>query len=629
MKNTMRVSIKILLANLLIPIVMATFLKEMIQALFNPYRMDLTLAGRFSFAFRPFNYAIVLVLALIVTGIILIYLKPLFSYAEEKKNYEKARKASLKIPFFLISLHIGFWILGATITYAFIYKWISPGGYAYLPALAMSVVSGYGSALLSALAINSTLLPLRQMLNMTDIKSGERDVFIQYKDYLILLYVIANSAAYLWIVANFYGHGVSASVKYPPLAVSFLIVVLLFCPIYFLMFFLSRKANVFQINMILDSLKKVGSGDGDLRNPVILINFDNIGRISMGLNIIFDKIKNVIAGVKKHRDMLESNEKQLREIIKEFSNIIEAANAETIKISDGVEDNNSTLGEVIKNIVNLRSSNESFVKDIIKQADTLKGAVSETNLLIAGIEDIGSASGKLQTENAVIIDNMRDCEGKIKKLQSSLHDLYKNSGELLTANKTINKIAGRTTLLALNAAIEAAHAGMYGEGFAIVAEEIRELAAGSTSESKRIKELLNATVKTVQISVNEIDETVNSFLDTMNSITNVNKLSENMAGTVGTENRRSQSLVQDINEFARFSDNLSNQADKISGLNKRLDSDMDRLNEFSEKLSSLFSELTKRNSENIATAAGVGEAIIENQKVVGDISSEIDRFKTD
>jgi methyl-accepting chemotaxis protein len=103
------------------------------------------------------------------------------------------------------------------------------------------------------------------------------------------------------------------------------------------------------------------------------------------------------------------------------------------------------------------------------------------------------------------VDVMRGLEGSMQDAAEGIQALDKQSKVIGAIIKTISDIAGQTNLLALNAAIEAARAGEQGRGFAVVADEVRQLASRTSSATEEIAKVVQQNEQLAQAAVDIID----------------------------------------------------------------------------------------------------------------------------
>ncbi|QXH46142.1 PAS domain S-box protein [Pseudomonas xanthosomatis] len=103
------------------------------------------------------------------------------------------------------------------------------------------------------------------------------------------------------------------------------------------------------------------------------------------------------------------------------------------------------------------------------------------------------------------VEVMRGLEGSMQDAADGIHALDKQSKVIGAIIKTISDIAGQTNLLALNAAIEAARAGEQGRGFAVVADEVRQLASRTSSATEEIAKVVQQNEQLAQAAVDIID----------------------------------------------------------------------------------------------------------------------------
>lgn len=179
------------------------------------------------------------------------------------------------------------------------------------------------------------------------------------------------------------------------------------------------------------------------------------------------------------------------------------AESETSAVIGRIGDSAQQLESCITNLQNAIVT--TYEQSVTQQEETDKIAIS-INEITTSIEEVsGNAHNAAEVVESVNKDTVSGME-LMKKTSSAIHDLEleiqeaatviqmleKRSVDISQVMDAISDVADQTNLLALNAAIEAARAGEQGRGFAVVADEVRNLAARTQESTMDTQEMISA-----------------------------------------------------------------------------------------------------------------------------------------
>jgi len=182
-------------------------------------------------------------------------------------------------------------------------------------------------------------------------------------------------------------------------------------------------------------------------------------------------------------------------------NTISEANSQVIGASDQIASSSTALAEgaseQASSVEEVSATIEQSTAIINQNADNAR----EANILAKDANDAA-----------------KDGNERVQNLMGAMGNISESSEKIAKIIKTIDEIAFQTNLLALNAAVEAARAGEHGLGFAVVAEEVKNLAGRSAMAAKETATIIEASIEQVKSGNNIATQTNEAFGDILERI---------------------------------------------------------------------------------------------------------------
>ena len=314
------------------------------------------------------------------------------------------------------------------------------------------------------------------------------------------------------------------------------------------------------IRQVVERLDDIASGEGDLTQRLDVKSQDEVGQLAQGFNRFLDKLQPTI-----------------KEVIATSEQVANTTSAAKASASSTRQSSESQFKEVDL-VATAAEEMTQTASLVVQNAEVAVGAASEAN----------SSAKQGQQVIELSAGEMRKLVERMSSAVPIVEELAKNNANITDILGVIEGISEQTNLLALNAAIEAARAGEQGRGFAVVADEVRNLAsrtqasvgeirqvidkvqAGTQDVVEAIQEgniLANDTALHVQNAVEDLGSiftSIEAISDMNNQIVRAAEEQQSVSGEVNQSVVNIRDLSAQILEQASKSEEQGNQIDTLS-----------------------------------------------------------------
>ena len=310
-----------------------------------------------------------------------------------------------------------------------------------------------------------------------------------------------------------------------------------------LLVWLTARGVTRPILAVAARLEDIASGEGDLTRRLAYDKQDELGQLAGWFNRFLDKLQPIIAEVKRS--------------VQDARGTADQSSAIATQTSAGMEQQYRQVDQVATASHEMSATAQDVARSAAQAAQAARDADQATRQGLTVID-----------RTTTSIDNLA---ADMSAAMVQVEGLAANSEKIGSVLEVIRAIAEQTNLLALNAAIEAARAGEAGRGFAVVADEVRNLAHRTQESAQQVQSM----IEELQVGARESVE------------------------TMGQSQRHSQDSVQIANQAGERLDSVTVRIGEIDGMNQSVATATEEQTAVVDSINMDINEINMLNQEGV------------------------------
>ncbi len=340
------------------------------------------------------------------------------------------------------------------------------------------------------------------------------------------------------------------------------------------------------ISKVIDRLKDVAEGEGDLTARLEVKSDDEVGELAYWFNTFIEKLNGMIKNIAGNADTLNESSSELSELSEQMS--------------EGAEQMSSKANTVATSGEEMSSNMESMAAAMEEASTNLSVVATSAEQMTSTINEIARNSENARTITGEAVSGAENVSEKVDELGRAAQEIGK-------VTETITEISEQTNLLALNATIEAARAGEAGKGFAVVANEIKELARQTAEATQEIKERIEGIQNSTSGTISEISRI-------LKIINNVNEIVSTIATAVEEQSVTTKEIANGVIQASRGIQEVNENVAQSSTVSTGIAKEISEVNQTTSEISNSSSQI-RLNAKELSKLANELKDLVSRFKV--------------